>query len=318
LTGIKKEYNMQKKKMLVTGASGLVGSYLVTQIHADYANNMYVTVHESLPKFGKSIQLDLSQTENLLKKLKEIRPDIIVNLAALVNVDICENESDLAMHLNRDLVAVISKYINDNDKPYFLHVSTDYVFDGNEGNYKEESQTNPVNWYGVTKLQGENEIISRLTESNWCIARTSTPFGVHPTKQSFPIFLLEKLRKGQSVKVVTDQYTSPTYAMNLAEMLKEIIDRRIKGIIHASGASRLSRYEQALKVSREFGLNEDLILKARSDDMNWKAKRPKDSSLNVNKACKLLMQNKPKSFDDALAQFAKEIPDISFKGSSFT
>jgi len=311
LTGTKREYNVRQRKIIITGASGLVGRYLVTQIQTDNSYDIYVTVHKSLPKFGKNIQLDLSQTENISKKFKEIRPDVIVNLAAIANVDTCEIEPDLAMRLNRDLVAAISKYINDNNKPYFLHVSTDYVFDGNDGNYMEDSQTNPVNWYGITKLQGENEIISRLTEGNWCIARTSTPFGVHPTKQSFPIFLLEKLRKGQSVKVVIDQYTSPTYAMNLADMLKEIIDRRTEGIIHTCGASRLSRYEQALKISREFGLNEKLILKVISDEMNWKAKRPKDSSLNMNKACKLLTQNKPKSFDDALAQFAKEIYDIS-------
>jgi dTDP-4-dehydrorhamnose reductase len=300
----------QKIKILLTGASGLIGSYLLTQIQEDHAYDIYVLVHKSTPKFGNIIQADLSHVENLSKKLAEIRPDLIVNLAALTNVDICEIQRDLAICLNRDLVAAISKYINDNGKNlYFLHVSTDYVFDGAEGNYKEDSQPNPVNLYGLTKLQGENEIISRLIEGNWCIARTSTPFGVHPKKQTFPVFLLEKLRKGQSVKVVIDQYTSPTYAMDLAKMFKEIIDRRIKGIIHTSGTSRLSRYEQALKITREFGLNEQLILKARSEDMNWKAQRPNDSSLDVNKACKLLIQNKPKSFDDALAEFAKEERD---------
>jgi dTDP-4-dehydrorhamnose reductase len=299
-----------KKKILVTGSSGLIGRYLLTQIQEDPANDIYVIVHESMPKFGKNIQLDLSQTGNVFKKLTEIGPDIIINLAALTNVDICEIQPDLAMRLNRDLVTAISEYIHDNNNnPYFLHVSTDYVFDGAEGNYKEDSKTNPVNLYGLTKLQGENEIISRLIEGNWCIARTSTPFGVHPRKQSFPIFLLEKLRKGQSVKVVTDQYTSPTYAIDLAKMLKEIIDRRIKGLIHTSGTSRLSRYEQALKITREFALNEELILKVRSGDMNWKAQRPNDSSLDVNKACKLLLQNKPKSFDDALRRFAKEAHD---------
>ena len=301
-----------KKKMLVTGASGLIGSYLLTQIHDDCVDDIYVVVHESMPKSGKKIQLDLSQTENVSKKLTEIRPDVIINLAALTNVDICEIQPDLAMRLNRDLVGAISEYISankSNNNPYFLHVSTDYVFDGAEGNYKEDSKTNPVNLYGLSKLQGENEITSKLIEGNWCIARTSTPFGLHPKKQSFPVFLLEKLRKNQSVKVVIDQYTSPTYAMDLAKMLKEIIDRRIRGLIHTSATSRLSRYEQALKITKEFGLNEELILKVRSKDLNWKAQRPNDSSLDVNKACKLLIQNKPKRFDDALARFAKEARD---------
>ena len=268
---------MQRKKIFLTGASGLVGSYLVTQIKANCIKDIYVTIHnESFSTYGKSIQLDLSQTENVSQKLKEIKPDIIVNLAVFTNVDLCEIELDLATRLNRDLVAAISKYVYDNDKSYFLHVSTDYVFDGNEGNYTEDCQTNPINWYGITKLQGEDEIVHRLKEKNWCIARTSTPFGVHPKKKSFPIFLLTKLYKSENVKVMVDQYTSPTYAMNLAKMLKEIIDRGLKGIIHTSGASRLSRYEQALKIAQKFGLNEELILKVRSDEMGWKAKRPKD------------------------------------------
>jgi dTDP-4-dehydrorhamnose reductase len=90
-------------------------------------------------------------------------------------------------------------------------------------------------------------------------------------------------------------------------MFKEIIDRRINGLIHTSGASRLSRYEQALKITRMFGFNAELILKVKSEDINWKAQRPNDSSLDVNKACKLLVQNKPKGFDDALTEFAKEV-----------
>ena len=126
----------QKEKVLVTGASGLIGSYLISRIQRDHSKDLYVTVHKSLPKFGKNVEIDLLQIESLSKKLKEIRPDIIVNLAGLVNVDICEIEPDLAMRMNQDLVTSISKYIIENNKSYFLHVSTDYVFNGNDGHYK--------------------------------------------------------------------------------------------------------------------------------------------------------------------------------------
>ncbi len=295
---------MDEKKLLLTGASGLIGTYLLSRIKTNY-NNIYVTSHRSSPKFGKSIQLDLVETENVYKKLKETKPEIIVNLAALTDVERCEIDRDLARRLNRDLVSAISRYVYEN-KAYLLHISTDYVFDGNEGNYKEDAQTNPVNWYGITKLQGENEIILKLCQENWCIARVSTVFGIHERKKSMPLLITEKLQKGERVKVIMDQYTSPTYALNLANMLKEIIDKKIRGIIHASGASRLSRYEQALKVSRFFGLNEELILNTSSHEISWKARRPKDSSLNVDKACKVL-QSKPESFDQALKEFAKEI-----------
>jgi dTDP-4-dehydrorhamnose reductase len=274
------------------------------QINTKYSN-IYVTSHESSPIFGKSIQLDLRKTEKVYEKLKEIRPDIIVNLAALSDVERCEIDRDVARCLNRDLVAAISRYVYDNNA-FLLHISTDCVFDGNEGNYREDSQTNPVNYYGMTKLQGENEIISKICEEKWCIARISTAFGIHEKKKGLPSLIIEKLRTNKSVKVIIDQYTSPTYALNLADMLKEIIDKKINGIIHTSGASRLSRYEQALKVCRFFGLNEELISGIVSNDMNWKANRPIDSSLNVDKACKVL-QNTPKSFDQALELFSKEI-----------
>src|SRR5215210_1930325 len=104
---------MDEKKLLLTGASGLVGTYLLSHIKTKYTN-IYVTSHGSSPKFGKIIQLDLIDTENVYKKLKETRPDIIVNLAALTDVERCEKDRDLARRLNRDLVYAISRYVYEN------------------------------------------------------------------------------------------------------------------------------------------------------------------------------------------------------------
>ena len=296
-----------KRKMLVTGGSGLVGSYFLQHISNKGYYDIYATSHDSPVSHVKNIPLDLAQTENVFVKIKEIRPEIIVNLAALTDVDGCEVDRDLAIRLNRDLVSAISKYVYESKTSYLLHVSTDYIFDGNDGNYTEESQTNPINWYGATKLQGENEIISKILEKDWCIARTSTPFGLHRKKQSFPLFVIQKLRRHENINVLTDQFTSPTYAKSLARTLVEIIEQRFNGIIHTSGKSRLSRYEQALKICRRFDLNEELLLEVTSDKMKgWKARRPKDSSLNVSKANQIL-ENKPECFDHSLEQFGREI-----------
>lgn len=101
------------------------------------------------------------------------------------------------------------------------------MFDGREGNYDEDSEPNPVNWYGRTKLEGEREIINSLDDDEWCIAIISTPFGVHPMRQSFPIYVINKLKKGETVNAITDQFTSPTYSLDLARMFGEIIDRII-------------------------------------------------------------------------------------------
>jgi dTDP-4-dehydrorhamnose reductase len=134
----------------------------------------------------------------------------------------------------------------------------------------EADETNPINWYGMTKLF-EQEFIECNSEK-WCIARTSTPFGAHNKKLSFPVFVVKNLSNGHEINVLTDQITSPTYALNLAEMMLEIIDEKVKGIMHLSGSSQISRFKQALEIASVYGLDKDLIKPASINEMNWKAR----------------------------------------------
>ena len=218
-------HKSKQSKVLITGASGLVGTYF-TPVLANTYSNIYVTVHEISPPKGNTIPINLSQTDQVTKMLEELAPEIIVNLAALTDVEACEFDQGMAISLNTNLVSAISKYASSNKDVYFLHISTDYVFDGNIGRYSENSETNPINWYGKTKLNGENEILRNLHESSWCIARISTPFGIHQKKISFPLFVVDKLRKNQSIKVLFDQYTSPTV---LYLILPECYQKLLKG-----------------------------------------------------------------------------------------
>ena len=135
---------------------------------------------------------------NLITKLLEkIKPSIIVNLAAFTDVDGCEKDKEYATQLNSSLPRLISDYVKLSRRKgipsYYLHVSTDYVFDGKVGNYAEESEPNPINWYGKTKLDGEREIMINLDDEQWTIVRISTPFGLHPMKQSFPVYIINKI-----------------------------------------------------------------------------------------------------------------------------
>ena len=220
---------------------------------------------------------------------------MIVHLAALTNVDACETQRDIADKINHVSVRELSRYLEVNKKVFLLYISTDYVFDGVIGNYSEASPTNPINWYGKTKLMAEQELLESNSK-NWCIARTSTPFGVHNKKQSFPIFVLNNLRAGQKIRVLTDQITSPTYSGNLAQMLVEIIKKKIRGVIHTASSSQISRFDQAVKIASLFGLNKELIMPSTMKEMNWKAARPIDSSLSVNLASNIL-SNKPIDFE---------------------
>lgn len=297
------EKNKETLKVLVTGASGLVGSHVVPVMASRY-NNLYVTTHQNSSNWGERIPIDLSKPDRVTIMLRDLKPDIIVNLAAMTDVDKCESEKQKADTLNRELSSILASHIAQAEETYLLHVSTDYVFDGYKGNYSEESKTNPINWYGKTKLAGEEEISTNVDAAQWCIARISTPFGLHQKKLSFPLFILNKLQKEERVKALDDQYTSPTYGPNLGIMLTEIVDHRIKGIIHIAGKDKLSRYQQAKIIADVFRLDNGLILKARIEDMGWRARRPRDSSLNVEKAEKTL-DNKPQGFHEAIKDLAR-------------
>ncbi len=297
--------NPKKKRLLVTGSTGLVGSYLCQLIDLS-KYRFFAIVHSEYKFFENSFFVDLSaSTEDLKQLMNKLQPDIIVNLAAMTNVDRCEMERELADNINHLSVRALVNYIVKNKDCYLLHVSTDYIFDGAKGNYNESDDPNPINWYGMTKLLGEQELI-KCDSKNWCIARTSTPFGMHSKKISFPLFVIRNLSQKNEINVLTDQTTSPTYAYNLAEMLLEIIEIRYSGIVHLSGSSQISRFKQALEIASEWNLDRSLIKPVTLNEMRWNASRPKNSSLNVRKACNTLT-SKPLDFISSLAEFVKEL-----------
>ena len=142
--------------------------------------------------------------------------------------------------------------------------------------------------------------------SNWCIIRTSTPFGLHSKKKSFPLWVKDNLELKKEIPVFVDQFTSPTYVPNLSKMLIEVATRQITGILHLSGATRISRYNLAELVADKLGFDKNLLIPTKIDSMNWKAKRPKDSSLNVSLANEIL-NIKPQNIDETLNAFLSEL-----------
>ncbi len=293
-----------KPKMLITGLSGLVGSYLSRL--PDLKNYDVLSIdHIERSGFGNYVVADLQNLDTFSRLMNKVQPDIIINLAAMTNVDACETQREEADKVNHLVVSQISKFLDNNPNSYLLQVSTDYVFDGERGNYSESDEPNAISWYGMTKLLGEQELL-KCKSSNWCIARTSTPFGIHNKKQSFPIFVIKSLRNNQEINILIDQVTSPTYADNLSNMLLEIVQKKITGIMHVSGSTQITRYDQALQIASKFNLNEKLVRPSSIKEMKWKARRPRDSSLNVAKACSIL-ERKPIGFNEALSAFAKEL-----------
>jgi len=247
--------------------------------------------------------MDLLNHEMISNIMSEKKPDVVIHLGAMTAVDLCDTQQDNALKINSQATEILAKECSKINS-FMVYVSTDYVFDGNTGMYEENDTTNPLGFYGKSKLLGEKSI--QNFSSNWCIARTSTPFGLHPTKKSFPIWVIENLQKQKQIDVLTDQFTSPTYVPSLSRMLIEISERHLTGIIHVAGASKISRYEMASLVSDKLGLDGKLLREISINDIKWEAQRPKDSSLNVSKAISTLNQ-KPQKIDHDVNLFIDEI-----------
>ena len=288
-------------KFLVTGSAGLVGSQVVQDLE-NQNHTVYSCYHTTKPTHGIPIQLDLTDSEKIIQALQETKPDRIIHLAAMTNVDLCETEKELATLLNLNATETLAKQAS-KQNIFFVYVSTDYVFDGIQGMKKEDDTTNPLGFYGKSKLEGELSLNNLA--SGWCIARTSTPFGIHQIKKSFPLWVKENLESKKEIPVLVDQFTSPTYVPNLSKMLIEITTKQITGIIHLAGASRISRYELANMVCDKLNLDKSLLIPTKTDEMNWKAQRPKDSSLDVSYAAEIL-EEKPQKIEQSLELFFSE------------
>ena len=292
---------MVKLKFLVTGSAGLIGRQVVKDLSETH--EVFSCYNKSKPEHGNIIKMDLLNHEMISNVMSEKKPDVVIHLGAMTAVDLCDAQQDNALKINSQATEILAKECSKINS-FMVYVSTDYVFDGNTGMYEENDTTNPLGFYGKSKLLGEKSI--QNFSSNWCIARTSTPFGLHPTKKSFPIWVIENLQKQKQIDVLTDQFTSPTYVPSLSRMLIEISERHLTGIIHVAGASKISRYEMASLVSDKLGLDGKLLREISINDIKWEAQRPKDSSLNVSKAISIL-NHKPQKIDHDVNLFIDEI-----------
>jgi dTDP-4-dehydrorhamnose reductase len=289
-------------KFLVTGSSGLVGS----QVVKDLVEQNYIVhscYHNEKPLYGIPMILDLTDNEKIIQKIQETKPDVIIHLAAITNVDLCETEKELSLQINSKATKILAKQAA-KQNAFFIYMSTDYIFDGIDGMKKENDLPNPLGFYGKSKLEGES-ILKKLT-LNWCIVRTSTPFGIHPKKKSFPLWVKENLELKKEIPVLVDQFTSPTFVLNLSKMLIEVATRQITGIIHLAGATRISRYELSKMIAENLNLDKTLLKPTKIDEMKWKAVRPKDSSLDVSKATKILNE-KPQTIEQSLKLFLSDL-----------
>ncbi|MCW3996169.1 MAG: dTDP-4-dehydrorhamnose reductase [Candidatus Bathyarchaeota archaeon] len=290
-------------KLLITGASGLFGSKLA-QMALARNFEVYSADIQSRTFYGQFVLLDISEKLKVHEAFRSIRPDVVVHAASLTDVDKCEMNKELAWKINVEGTKNIVEAAVETGS-FLLYISTDYVFSGRKGSYKETDVPHPINYYGTTKLKAE-EIVK--AQSEYFIARPSVIYGSAPAagKVNFALWLIETLQKGERVKIVTDQWNSPTLNTNLAEMILEVIERHLTGIYHLCGATRVSRLEFAQKIADAFGLDKRLIDPTSSSQFTWVALRPMDSSLDTSKAQRAL-KCKPLGMAEALGKLKLEL-----------
>jgi dTDP-4-dehydrorhamnose reductase len=295
-------------RLLIIGGGGQLGSKLAELAKDRF--EVYATYLTRRPPIGgdRALPLDKRDRDRVFALFGKLRPDVVIDTGALHNVDYCETHRSEAWGVNvdgtRNLAEACEAY-----GAKMVFVSTDYVFDGAKGNYSEEEAPNPVNYYGLTKLEGERAVARAC--ARYAIARPSVIYGYVPPSQgpsssgkplNFALWLIQKLENGEPVKIVTDQYSSPTLADSLAEALLRLAESEETGVFHIAGKSRLNRYEFALKIAEKLGLDAGLISPITTDQLKQIAKRPMDSSLNVEKVEKRLGL-KMLSIDEALKRF---------------
>lgn len=285
-------------KILITGGNGLLGAKLA-EIALEEGNEVFLGYNHNRPKLGLPIHFDLTIESSIKNLLLNAQPEIIFHTAALTDVDRCEIDRELACQIN----ARATRYLAKEAKrigAFVVYISTESVFDGKKGMYTEEDIANPINHYGYSKF-----IAERYCD---CVARAGVLYGSNLAsgKINFALWVIDKLKKKERIKIVTDQYNSPVLNTNLAKMLLDIGDKRLKGIFHLTGATRISRYDFVCQLSDTFNLDKSIIIPSKMEDLGWKAKRPRDCSMNVEKAMEMLGE-KPYNIIDSLKILKEEI-----------
>ena len=254
------------KKILITGALGQLGKSLRNHLSSNFKSYF----------FSKD-KLDINDLESLSEKLQSINPDIIINCAAMTNVDNCEINSEKAYDIN---AYAISNFKN-NFNGTFIQLSTDFVFDGESGPYHENDLPNPINNYGLSKLEGE-KIVKNLFNKH-CIIRINTLFS-NSSDASFLSWVVNSLNQNKKINVVNDQISNPISVDDLSIAINDFINSERYGIFHLGSDTLCSRFEFAQMIANYYNLNEDLILPISSEELyktnpNYIAKRPLKSGL---------------------------------------
>lgn len=273
-----------KQKLLLTGASGFLGNSFAVSEQKDWKITGLYHQHPIQHPNIESLPTNLEEATALESAFEASRPDAVIHLAALSNPNYCEAHPDRSKKVNVDSSVHLARLCQKYSIP-FLFTSTDLVFDGTQGPYRETDPTNGVNLYGRHKAMAEVEILKAYPQA--CIARCPVMFGLPDWSNSFMKSWLETLEKGETVFAFTDEYRTKVSGATAVEGLLLLLKEKAQGIWHLGGRERLSRYDFAILMTEVFELPKTLVKASRQADVQMAAVRPADVSLDSRKAFQL-------------------------------
>jgi dTDP-4-dehydrorhamnose reductase len=300
---------VQKTKILITGSNGLLGQKLVSLL-VQQSDIQLIATSRGVNRMdftnGYEYQeMDITNAEQVSEVIEKVCPDAIIHTAAMTNVDQCEGEKDLCWTMNVKAVEYLTEAC-EKHQIFLCHLSTDFVFDGQSGPYREEDLPSPVSFYGWSKYAAE-EIVKR-SKCPWSIVRTVLVYGItnDMSRSNIILWVKNSLEQQKAIKVVTDQFRTPTLAEDLAMGCYLVVNKKAQGIFHISGKDFLTPYEMAIKTADFFGLDKSLISQVDAKNFTQPAKRPARTGFILDKAVSVLGYN-PVSFEEGIKVLAGQI-----------
>ena len=296
-------------KILITGSNGLLGQKLLHKLIKDSSVELFATskgenrVSEQ-NRYTYS-ELDITDQKQVAELIANKKPDLVINTAAMTNVDLCEDEKEACDALNVDAVRYLADACEKIDS-HLIQISTDFIFDGEDGPYKEEDKPNPLSYYGLSKLKSE-ELLQDHTVK-WTVLRTIIVFGVGEKLSKGNIVLWAKgaLEKGDPLNIIDDQFRAPTLAEDLADICILAAKKKAFGIFNASGKDIMSIYEIVERIAKHYGNSTENLNKISTATLDQKARRPLKTGFILDKSRKELGYN-PHSFEECLTIIDKQL-----------
>jgi dTDP-4-dehydrorhamnose reductase len=299
-------------KILITGSNGLLGQKLLHKLRKDSSVQLIATSKGENRVSSKEgytyFDLDITNNDAVAKFISIEKPQVVINTAAMTNVDLCEDEKKDCDALNVEAVRYLANACVKVDA-HLIQISTDFIFDGENGPYKEEDEPNPLSYYGLSKLKSEQVLQAHSVK--WTILRTIIVFGVGENLSKGNIVLWAKgaLAKGDPLNIIDDQFRAPTLAEDLADICILAAKKKAFGIFNASGKDIMSIYEIVERIAKHYGNSTDNLNKISTAKLKQKAGRPPKTGFILDKSINELGYN-PHSFEESLAIIDEQLKTI--------